>query len=45
MRNKVIIGVGTLTKLRLIDFFLETQDDDIMIISVYGYPSSIHCKS
>ena len=44
MRNKVIIGVGTLTKLRLIDFFLETQDDDI-IISVYGYPSSIHCES
>lgn len=42
MCNKVIIGVGTLTKLRLIDFFLETQDDDI-IISVYGYPSSIHC--
>ena len=44
MHNNVITGVGILTNLRLIDFFLETQDDDI-IISVYGYPSSIHCES
>ena len=44
MHNKVITGVGILTNLRLIDFFLETQDDDI-IISVYGYPSSSHCES
>ena len=44
MRKQVIIGVGTLTKLRLIDFFLEAQDGDI-IISVYGYPTSIHCES
>ena len=40
----MIIAVRTLTNLRLIDFFLETQDDDI-IISVEVYPSSIHCES
>ena len=33
----MIIAVGTLTNLRLIDFFLATHGD---IISVYGYPNN-----